>query len=129
MHSARAVRCAVCMLTVSYCAACEDLQEPGGAIALVCSSGIVEWFSKGYEVYGSAHDDDFYLNLTKDAVHSSTTADILGIKLLSRNYSHLTWELVASAVPPIRNSGGARAFTGSRGSSVDTTFSGSSFNT
>ena len=105
-------------------AVCEDLQRPGGAIALVPSSGTTEWFSKGYEVFGSAHDDDYYLNLGKTAVKSAAS-DVLAIKLLSKNYSHLTWELVASAIPPIRNSGGARVFTGSRGSSVDTTFSDS----
>ena len=39
---------------------CEDLQVPGGAIALVSSSGRTEWFAKGYEVFGSANDDEYY---------------------------------------------------------------------
>ena len=41
---------------------------------------------------------------------------------LLNNYSFLSWELVASAIPPIRSTGPVRAFVGSRGSSVDTTF-------
>ena len=32
-------------------AACEDLQEPGGALVLLSSDGKAEWFSKSYEVY------------------------------------------------------------------------------
>jgi hypothetical protein len=106
--------------------ACEDLQRPGGAIALVSSAAPsqVEWFSKGYEVYGSApsgSDDDYYLNLTKAAATADKT-DILAINLLGSNYSGITWELVASAVPPIRKAG-VRAVVGSRGSVADTTFS------
>merc|ERR1711960_96766 len=50
-------------------------------------------------------------------------ADVLGQTLLSKNFSHVSWEAVASAIPPIRMTGGARTFVGSRGSSVDTTFS------
>ena len=105
--------------------ACEDLQQPGGSIALVSSNGTVEWFSKTYEQYGAApsgNDDDYYLDLTKaDAVRAKV--DILAVKLLSKNYSAagLSWELVASAVPPIRRAG-VRAFVGSRGSVADTTF-------
>jgi hypothetical protein len=45
-----------------------------------------------------------------------------GVDLLGKNYSHISWESVAAAVPPIRSTGGARAFVGSRGSAVDTTF-------
>ena len=85
-------------------AACEDLQQPGGIIALVDRSNNIEWFSKGLSVYGSAHDDSFYLNLTKTAVMKDK-ADILAVKLLSKNYSFLTWDLVASAIPPIRHTG------------------------
>lgn len=108
----------------------------GGAIALVTSAtkgsnvdnddganGSIEWFTKSHDVYGSAptgSDDDYYLNLTKAAAISSTT-DLLGIHLLSGNYSEITWNLVESAVPPIRNVG-VRAFVGSRGSVADTTF-------
>ena len=44
--------------------ACEDLQRPDGAIALVSTSA-TELFPKTYSVYGSAHDDDHYLNYTK----------------------------------------------------------------
>ena len=43
-------------------AACEDLQVPGGALALVPSSGATEWFHKTHETYGSAplgSDDAF----------------------------------------------------------------------
>ena len=88
------------------------------------SSGDTEWFTKGYSVYGSADDDDYYLGLGKDAVMHSKV-DILAVKLLSKNYSFLSWDLVASAIPPIRHTGGARTFVGSRGSSVDTAFSDS----
>lgn len=84
--------------------ACEDLQQPGGSIVLVGANGRVEWFSKGYSVYGSADDDSYYLNLTKQRVMQDK-ADILAIKLLSKNYTFLTWENVASAVPPIRHTG------------------------
>lgn len=111
--------------------ACEDLQQPSGAIALLRSSqeradgpiSEVKWFSKTHEQYGSApagSDDFYYLNFTKKAAVAAAE-DVLGIKLLSNNYSHLTWDLVASAVPPIRHAG-VRAFVGSRGSAVDTTF-------
>ena len=96
--------------------ACEDLQQPGGAVVLVSAAGETHWFGKGHEVFGSANDEDYYLNLTKAAV----VADILAVKLLN---SSLTWQGVARAIPPIRHSGGVRAFVGSRGSSVDTTFS------
>eukprot|EP00966_Prymnesium_polylepis_P014580 336583-Prymnesium_polylepis.1 len=99
---------------------CEDLQQPGGAVALVSAAGETHWFGKGHEVYGSANDEDYYLNLTKAAVVGAK-ADILAVKLL--NSSLLTWQGVARAIPPIRHSGGVRAFVGSRGSSVDTTFS------
>ena len=90
--------------------ACEDLQRPGGAIALVSSSA-TEWFSKSYSVYGSAHDDDYYLNYTK-AQAVSAKADVLALKLLETD---VTWQRVASAVPPIRKAG-VRTFVGSRGS-------------
>ena len=49
-------------------AACEDLDHPGGALALVSSTNQIEWFTKGYDMYGSSptgNDDDFYLNFTK----------------------------------------------------------------
>jgi hypothetical protein len=46
-------------------AACEDLQQPGGALVLVptllSSNETSEWFHKTYEVFGSApsgSDDD-----------------------------------------------------------------------
>jgi hypothetical protein len=103
--------------------ACEDLQRPGGAIALVSSAGNTEWFSKGYEVYGSApsgSDDDYYLGMTK-AVAVADKTDVLAVKLLSKNYSFISWELVASAVPPIRRAG-VRAAVGSRVPVEDTTF-------
>ena len=88
------------------------------------STGETQWFSKGHSVFGSANDDDFYLNLTKKAVVGAK-ADVLAVKLLSADadYPFVTWERVAGALPPIRHSGGVRAFVGSRGSSVDTTFS------
>ena len=106
--------------------ACEDLQQPGGSIALVPGGGgAVEWFTKTHEVHGSAptgSDEDYYLNLTKE-VATTSTYDILGIKILSSNYTEVSWSLVESAVPPIRNTGQVRGFVGSRGSAVDATFS------
>ena len=99
-------------------AACEDLQTPDGALALVPSTGgKTEWFHKGHHVYGSASDDDYYLNLTKRAAVANKT-DVLAVKLLSMD---VTWVRVASAVPPIRKAG-VRTFVGSRGSVADTTF-------
>ena len=74
-------------------------------------------FSPGSAPTGS--DDDYYLNLTKKAVTESKV-DLLAVELLGRQ--HLTWELVASAIPPIRLTAGVRAFVGSRGSVADTTF-------
>eukprot|EP01049_Picozoa_sp_SAG25_P010596 SAG25_NODE_1175_length_3692_cov_3.215419_2_plen_448_part_00 len=102
--------------------ACEDLSQPGGSIALVPQSGAIEWFSKGYEVYGSApsgSDDDYYLDMNKSAAVGSKV-DILAVKLLNHS-GGVTWDLVEGAVPPIRRAG-VRAFVGSRGSVADTTF-------
>lgn len=73
-------------------------------------------------MFGSAHDEEYYLGFSKsEVVKNESDIDLLANHLLN-NFSFLTWELVASAVPVIRNTGGARAFVGSRGSSVDTTF-------
>ena len=72
----------------------------GGALALVAAGGgSTEWFEQGHEPYTQGDDAEYYLNLTKRAVMGAK-ADVLGVKLLSRNYSHLTYELVKSAVPP-----------------------------
>eukprot|EP01045_Picozoa_sp_COSAG04_P034396 COSAG04_NODE_7509_length_1116_cov_1.500492_1_plen_198_part_10 len=107
--------------------ACEDLQQPGGALALAAADGRIEWFTKGHEEYAdpTAVEAQYYfpaLGLSKDAAMHDA-ADVLGQTLLSKNFSHISWEAVASAIPPIRMTGGARTFVGSRGSSVDTTFS------
>ena len=48
--------------------ACEDLQQPGGAIALVSDSGHTEWFSKGCELYGSAPTGNEYALATPNMV-------------------------------------------------------------
>ena len=50
-------------------AACEDLQQPGGDIVLVSSSGVTERFTKGYAQFTTNWTDnkDFYLGLTKVA--------------------------------------------------------------
>ena len=104
-------------------AACEDLQVPGGALALVSSSGTTEWFHKSYETYGSAplgsEDASYYLNLTKKAAVEDKT-DVLAVRLLATEEG-LTWSRVASVVPPIRHAG-VRTFVGSRGSVADTSF-------
>ena len=86
--------------------ACEDLQRPGGDIVLVGASGEMEWFAKGYEVFGSANDDDFYLGLGKKNV-TSAKSDILALTLLngSSEFPFVTWERVASAIPPLRGTG------------------------
>ena len=97
-------------------AACEDLQVPGGALALVSSSGTTEWFHKTHETYGSAplgsDDASYYLNLTKKAAVEDKT-DVLAVRLLATEEG-LTWSRVASVVPPIRHAG-VRTFVGSRG--------------
>jgi hypothetical protein len=108
--------------------ACEDLQQPGGTIALVPREGAIEWFEKGHERYAdpSAVEAQYYfpaLGLNKTAVMHDP-ADVLGQTILSKNFTHVSWELVASAIPPIKQAG-VRTFVGSRGSSVDTTFSDS----
>eukprot|EP01051_Picozoa_sp_SAG22_P012977 SAG22_NODE_1403_length_4492_cov_13.784430_1_plen_263_part_10 len=100
-------------------AACEDLQRRDGALVLVSAAGAEEWFTKGYEPYTQGGDEDYYLNLTKAKVMSSK-ADILAVELLSK--THLTYELVKQAVPPMVSTG-VRTFVGSRAASVDTTFS------
>lgn len=97
--------------------ACEDLTKPGGAMALVSATQPTQWFEKGHSVYGSAQDSDYYLGLTKAAAVGNRS-DVLGLKLLN---STITWQGVASAVPPIRKTG-VRTFVGSRASAVDTTF-------
>jgi hypothetical protein len=88
--------------------ACEDLQQPGGALAIVGSTGEVEWFEKTYSPYGTNATDnsDYYLGLGKAFVANATT-DVLGAKLLSdaTGGQPLTWAAVARAVPPIRVSG------------------------
>ena len=109
-------------------AACEDLQQAGGSIALVPDKGEAEWFSKGYEPYLSNWtDDSFYLGLTKDAVANAST-DIMGAKLLESKA--ISWAAVERAAPPIRlpalgggcnTNRGVRTFVGSRGSRVDAT--------
>ena len=118
--------------------ACEDLQQPGGDIALV-TCGRVERFGKGYSTYGTAANDSaYYLGLGNETM-ASARGDPLGAKLLSAgsNGGELTWAAVERAVPPIRKSGrtpggwdyqtsdcdGVRTFVGSRGASVDFTFS------
>ena len=110
-------------------AACEDLQTPGGALALLSSNGDAEWFTKGYAPYESNWTDHkYYLGCPPKALDAAQT-DLLGAKLLTQKA--LTWAMVERAVPPIRTSGtgGAchtnrpvRTFVGSRGASVDTTF-------
>lgn len=103
---------------------CEDLEKPSGALALLpAAGGPGEWFHKSYELYGSGpfgSDDEYYLNLTKQAAVADKT-DILAIQLLG-DPAGVTWESVAAAVPPIRRAG-VRTFVGSRGSVADTTFS------
>lgn len=101
--------------------ACEDLQRRDGAVAIVSTDGITEWFEQSYEPYTQGAEDNYYLNLTKRAVMSAK-ADVLAVKLLSANYTHLTYELVKSAVPPMVKTG-VRTFVGSRAASVDTSLS------
>ena len=102
-------------------AACEDLQRRDGALAIVSADGTTEWFEQTYEPYTQGAEERYYLNLTKRAVMSAK-ADILAVKLLSANYTHLTHALVKSAVPPMITTG-VRTFVGSRAASVDTSLS------
>ena len=65
------------------------------------------------QVYGSApsgSDEDYYLDMSKAAAFGAKT-DALAIELLSEKHAGVTWELVASAVPPIRKAG-TRAVVG-----------------
>eukprot|EP01048_Picozoa_sp_COSAG05_P018612 COSAG05_NODE_2752_length_2684_cov_3.365571_1_plen_528_part_10 len=103
-------------------AACEDLQRRrNSALALASADGrVVEWFAQGYEPYTQGSDEEYYLNMTKRAVMSDK-ADILAVKLLN-NYSHISYDLVKRAVPPMVHTG-VRTFIGSRASSVDTSLS------
>ena len=112
--------------------ACEDLQQPGGALALFSGAGDAEWFEKDYAPYRTnwTDDSDYYLGLGKVAVASAAT-DILGTTLLQQTGGALSWVAVERAVPPMRvasrgggcrtNCKGVRTFVGSRSASVDTT--------
>ena len=99
-------------------------------------AGQAEWFDLTYEPYGTnaTDDTDYYLGLGKQAV-ANAGHDILGATLLAAGEP--TWAAVEKAVPPIRKSGvtpggwqfqtsdcdGVRTFVGSRGASIDYTFS------
>jgi hypothetical protein len=112
--------------------ACEDLAVHGGALALLSSTGVQEWFSKSFEPYIQGADEDYYLGLGKETVLAAKI-DLLGQTILTecemRNPASAlcepTWARVEEAVPVMRKSGesGVRTFVGSRGSSVDATFS------
>jgi hypothetical protein len=118
--------------------ACEDLQAPGGALVLMSARGDSEWFTKGYEPYGTNATDDteYFLGLGRDAV-ASADSDVLGQRLLVGGAGEPSWQAVERAVPAIRKSGatrggwwmqtsdcdGVRTFVGSRGASNDVTFS------
>eukprot|EP00039_Didymoeca_costata_P000747 m.47124 g.47124 ORF g.47124 m.47124 type:complete len:928 (+) comp10450_c0_seq1:1419-4202(+) len=115
--------------------ACENLNEFDGAILLQSSKGDVEWFSKSYSAYGTNYtDNQYYLGLTKQEV-ATAGRDVLANLLLYNGTTPLepTWARVASAAPPLRNSGrggnwdtdcpGVRTFAGSRSASIDFTFS------
>lgn len=119
-------------LNGSTWSACEDLTQPGGAIHLLTSDGErSEYFAKSHAAYQPKPDSEYYLpqtGLTKETVVHSAE-DLLGVTLLSKNFTEITWELVESAVPPIRKMGGGgdsgtgvRTFVGSRGSVADTAF-------
>ena len=52
--------------------ACEDLQTPDGALALISSAGDSELFPKSYAPYGTnATDGEYYLGLGQEAVASA----------------------------------------------------------
>jgi len=129
--------------------ACEDLSQPGGALALVPKSGEIVWLSKSYEPYSQGSDDDYYLGLGKEEVLGAKW-DMLGdailnqcdTKTLTTGFCEPTWSRVEKAVPVMRYSqgnkqasgnnfmcspyspeSGVRTFTGSRSASVDATFS------
>ena len=104
---------------------CEDLQQLDGAMLLISSQGARHVFSKTYQPYEAT---SHYLNVSYQpkgsnkhvfgkAAVSQANFDILGEHLLSSNYSHLTLELVKSALPPLD---GVGTFVGSRSASVDT---------
>ena len=46
----------------------------------------------------------FYNNMSKKEV-CGAHYDMLGVSMLSKNYSEITWDLVANAVPPIKSAG------------------------
>ena len=119
----------------------------GGAVVLVPPAGASSpnaskpvWFPKGYEPYQQGPDSDYYLGLDKASALGNGT-DVLGNTILdcgknadgTAKLCEPTWERVLKAIPVIRNSGGGgngnnhcqgvRTFVGSRGNSVDATFS------
>lgn len=129
--------------------ACEDLQTPGGGLALRPDAGEPVWLSKSFEPYSQRADEDYYLGLGKQAVLAAKT-DMLGEAVLHGctgrvNPSGLcepSWARVERAIPVMRYSrgnkqasgnqfmcspyspeSGVRTFTGSRSASVDATFS------
>jgi hypothetical protein len=112
--------------------ACEDLAVPGGALVLLSAAGAQEWFDKSHEPYIQGDDEEYYLGLGKKVALAAKT-DLLGQTILTQcekhnpgtNLCEPTWARVERAVPIMRNSGesGVRTFVGSRGASVDATFS------
>lgn len=130
--------------------ACEDLKVPEGAVILMPTHGEPILLPKSYEPYGRATDDEqFYLGLGKQRVLTAKW-DMLGDAVLHNcsvpnagsGLCEPTWARVERAVPIMRYSqgnkgasgnrfmcspyspeSGVRTFTGSRGASVDATFS------
>ena len=134
-------------------AACEDLKTPGGGIVLVPEGGgEAVWMPKTYEPFAPAPDAEYYLGLGKEAVLGAKW-DMMGHHILTGcdkedrvgTYCEPSWAQVERAVPVMRYSRGNRAarggggqewmcspyaeesgvrtFVGSRGASVDATFS------
>ena len=132
--------------------ACEDLSVPGGSIVLVPADGEPVWLPKTYEPFAPKPDSEYYLGLGKEAVLAAKW-DMMGQHILHGcdaaeqrgGFCEPSWAQVERAVPVMRYSRGNRAargggpqewmcspyaeesgvrtFVGSRGSSVDATFS------
>lgn len=133
-------------------AACEDLSQPGGGIALVPDGGDLLWIPKTYEPFAPKPDSEYYLGLGKETVLGAKW-DMMGQHILHScdaddkigDFCEPTWAQVEQAVPVMRYSrgnkmargggpqewmcspyaeeSGVRTFVGSRSASVDATFS------
>ena len=104
--------------------ACEDLQLPGGALALVSDTADDVWLTKAHEPYSQGTDDEYYLGLGKQTVLSAKwdmlgdnilhgcESSGVGVKTSTTGLCEPTWGRIERAVPVMRYSQGNKAASG-----------------